>query len=79
MYSELNKRICANCINAQQEQNILQDLQDENASFSENVTILFNMIDHIEENVDDSNGIDLELRLKGNDDPNGPDLELRLG
>ncbi|KAF3621131.1 hypothetical protein FXO38_31967 [Capsicum annuum] len=79
MYSELNKRIFANCINAQQEQNILQDLQDENASFSEKVTMIFNMIDHIEENVDDSNGIDLELRLKGNDDTNGPDLELRLG
>ncbi|KAF3621532.1 hypothetical protein FXO37_32753 [Capsicum annuum] len=84
IHSELNNRICANCDNPEQEQ-ILQDMQNENenATITDEITMMFNMIDHIEEIAndynDDSNSIDLELRLKRNDDPNGPDLELRLG
>ncbi|PHT99831.1 hypothetical protein BC332_29619 [Capsicum chinense] len=82
MHSELNNRICANCDNPEQEQ-ILQDMQNENenATITDEITMMFNMIDHIEEIAndynDDSNS--MELRLERNDDPNGPDLELRLG
>ncbi|PHT31027.1 hypothetical protein CQW23_27364 [Capsicum baccatum] len=83
MHSELNNRICANCYYPEQEQ-ILRDMQNENenATITDEITMMFNMIDHIEEIAndynDDSNRIDLELRLERNDDPNGPDLELRL-
>ncbi|KAF3621533.1 hypothetical protein FXO37_32754 [Capsicum annuum] len=83
LYSELNKRICANCNNAEQEQKILQDLQNENTRLTEEITRMSNMVAHFEEDPDDSdndpNGIDLELRLECNDDPNGLDLELGLG
>ncbi|PHT99832.1 hypothetical protein BC332_29620 [Capsicum chinense] len=46
------------------------------------ILIIFNMIDDLVEiandHNDDSNDIDLELRLKCNNDPNGPHLKLRL-
>ncbi|KAM3328045.1 homeobox-leucine zipper protein PROTODERMAL FACTOR 2-like [Capsicum galapagoense] len=83
MYSELNKRICANCNNAKQKRKILQELQNKKDRLTEEITRMSNMVAHFEEDpVDcdnDPNGIDLELRLECNDDPNGPDLKVRLG
>ncbi|KAM3283418.1 hypothetical protein P3S67_027063 [Capsicum chacoense] len=83
MYSELNKRICANCNNAEQKRKILQELQNEKDRLTEEITRMSNMVAHFEEDPDDCdndpNDIDLELQLECNDDPNDPDLELRLG
>ncbi|KAK4360051.1 hypothetical protein RND71_022280 [Anisodus tanguticus] len=91
MYYELTKQFCATCNNYEQQQKVLQDLQNENTKLREEVTLISNMVNHLKEDPEkyllllkqnhlhhynDSNGLDLELRLGYYDDPNGLDLEL---